>query len=766
MSLNTDITLLAHSVAEEAPPDYRPHLIRFKPGDRVGPYRLIFRVGQGGMGDVYTADRADNLYRRRVALKLMRARLDGPDMTGRFDAERRILASLDHPNISKLVDGGMTEHGVPYVVMEYVDGLPLDEYCKSRKLPIDERIHLFLKVCSAVQYAHRNLIVHRDIKPDNILVNEDGQPILLDFGIAKLLRPELMGMMPSETSAGAQMMTPEFASPEQFLGKRVSTASDVYSLGALAYLLVSGRLPHPGDGLSTVELGRLVCDVEPSPPTPRDATAPADLDAIILKALRKEPESRYLSVEEMAADLRRYLDGFAVQARQGNWQYRTTKFLRRQRVAAAFSTVLALVLIASSIILISFGRSLKTERDLAAGSMDFMWQLLDGADPNGSHPAQTTAARQLLDEASKRLLDNNGKLNSSTLRPEVRAMLTEKIGDVYNQLGAYDRAEPMFALSLQLIDKLGQSESGDAARVHVRMADLLRHLDQYDRAEQEARRSLEIRVRRFGRKHEQVADSLNVTGILLQIRGKATEAEAVFREAVEIRRKVLKADDPLLALSISNLGNMLRDKDDFDGARSSFEEALSIRRKAFGNDHPKVGSSLLQLGKIATLQKRFDDAVTLSTEGVRLARKAYPPDHPDLGSALGEYGKALATAGRFAQSEPVLLEALEIQRKANGLNSIPASFAEAALAATYIDLKRYHEAEPLQQHAVAIRQQKLGSKHRFTLGAKAQLGDLLLRLAKPTEAAVVFQAVLASNDDPAKPHMVKAKQGLAKALFH
>jgi serine/threonine-protein kinase len=607
-----------------------------------------------------------------------------------------------------------------------------------------------------VQYAHRNLIVHRDIKPDNILVGEDGRPILLDFGIAKLLRPELLGIKANETRAGSHLMTPEFASPEQFRGDRVSTASDVYSLGVLLYVLVCGNLPHSPEDLELADFARRVCEQDPLPPSLRiadpDARPSADIDAIVMKALRKEAESRYLSVEELAADLHRYLRGFPVRAREGNWRYIAAKFLRRHRLAVAFSAVMAVVLAASGIALYSFSRSAARQRDIANGSVEFVMDLLEGGDPN-SRGDRVIAARALLDEASSRLLENKFRAD-----PEVRFVLASKIGDIYRQLGAYERSEPLFQLALQVAKETGGERSRDAANVLVRLADLHREMGKVEVAEAEARRALEVNRQLFGNRSQQTADALNITGILLQIRGKHDEAEAVFREAVEVRRKVLSPTDPFLALSLGNLGNILRDKGDSAGARQCFEEALQIRRKAFGNEHPRVASSLGQLSQIAVAEKRFDEAVTLAEQCVRISRKAYQGDNPDLARALLHYGNALLEVKRFEESETALVEALQIQQKARGPEAVETSFVESALASNYAASGRLAEAETLRAHVFEIREKKLGRLHPRTVDARLLLVDLLIERGKPATARRFLDELAALDLDAG------TKQKLDRAL--
>jgi serine/threonine protein kinase len=304
-------------------------------GRHVGPYRIQKLLGRGGMGAVFLANRDDDQFRKVVALKLLRFETDEPAVLARFRNERQILAALDHPNIAALYDGGSTEEGLPYIVMEYVAGEMLTTYCDSRALPIPDRLRLFRQVCDAVQYAHQKLIVHRDLKPSNILVTREGVPKLLDFGIAKLLlSPELLGEAAFKTQTGAAMMTPEYASPEQIRGEAVSTATDVYSLGAILYEVLTGQLPHPLTLHDPIEMQREICNTDSKPPSALgNAALKGDLDTIVLSALQRDPARRYRSVEQFSEDIHRYLEKRPVLARPDTIRYRLSRFSARNRWA-------------------------------------------------------------------------------------------------------------------------------------------------------------------------------------------------------------------------------------------------------------------------------------------------------------------------------------------------------------------------------------------------------------------------------------------------
>ena len=324
-------------------------------GRQIGSYRILHQLGRGGMGTVYLAERADEQYRKRVAIKLLKPGEDDSQLVRRFSNERQMLAVLDHPNIVKLLDAGVADDGTPYFVMDYIEGQPIDEFCQTRGLSIPERLTLFRQVCAAVHYAHRNLVVHRDLKPSNILVTPDGVPKLLDFGIAKLLLPEY-GSMAIGLTRSMQPMTPEYASPEQMSGQPITTSSDVYSLGVLLYRLIAGRHPYEMGTKTAAELERIVCHTIPERPTLAARAASggkwsgaSDIDNIVMMAMRKEPQRRYPSAEHLSEDIRRYLANAPVIACPDTVRYRAGKFVGRHRIGVTASALAAVALVATAI---------------------------------------------------------------------------------------------------------------------------------------------------------------------------------------------------------------------------------------------------------------------------------------------------------------------------------------------------------------------------------------------------------------------------------
>ncbi|HEY9660565.1 MAG TPA: serine/threonine-protein kinase, partial [Allocoleopsis sp.] len=472
-------------------------------------YRLVAIVGMGGAGTVYLGERADRAYSAQVAIKVVANTQLSHEIQRRFFAERQILANLNHPYIGRLLDAGETFFDEPFLVMEYVHGEPIDRFCDNQRLTVEERISLFLKICEAVQYAHRNLIVHRDLKPGNILVNKEGIPKLLDFGIAKLLDESAQAILQDGTVAHTRvhdrLLTPEYASPEQIRGQPVTTTSDVYALGIVLYELLTGTRPYTVNALSQLELERSICIQDPLKPSQmiaslaRHITQPhstlgdinliptarkssfkklqqtleGDLDAIVMKALRKEPEKRYSSVEHLMDDLNRHLHQEPVDARQGNRWYYTQRFIKRHTLGVIAGTTALLALMAVAIILSIQAHQLKQQRDIAKQERDkatqeneraetvsnFMLDVFTAADPFQSQDKQVTA-KELLDKAANKI---ESTLND---QPEVKARLLEAIGEAYGNQGSTENAIRYLEEAIVATQSIKKPDIGHLARLH------------------------------------------------------------------------------------------------------------------------------------------------------------------------------------------------------------------------------------------------------------------------------------------------------------
>ena len=441
---------------------------------RVGPYQVLRRIAIGGMGSVYEAVRADDQYEMRVAIKSLRRSVESELALRRFRYERQILANLSHPNIAALLDGGVTDEGQPYFVMEYVDGAPITQWCDEHRLGLRARLVLFLQVCAAVQHAHQNLVIHRDLKPGNILVTADGTVKLLDFGIAKLLREEEGSDQLPATQGGARLFTPDYASPEQVRGLPVRTASDVYALGVVLFELLTGRRPFDLQGRLLAELEQIVCSEPPPRPSATITSAAwqamqfrsgararsrleGDLDAIILTALRKEPDRRYGSADQMARDLRSYLDGMPVTARPDDIGYRIAKFIRRRRVEVVAAAAVVIALIGGIVTTTHQAKTAKQERNSATAIRDFLTTMLGAADPGAL--GRDVTVREVLDSAAVRA-------DTLAAEPEIGAEIREVIGNTYLGLGEYEPAIAQYDLALALRHRIspdGDYATGDSA---------------------------------------------------------------------------------------------------------------------------------------------------------------------------------------------------------------------------------------------------------------------------------------------------------------
>jgi serine/threonine-protein kinase len=461
-------------------------------------------------------------------------------MLARFRTERQILANLDHPNIARLLDGGVTEHDLPYLVMEHVDGVPIDQYCRDARLPLESRLQMFLQVCSAVEYAHRNLVVHRDIKPANILTSPNGEPTLLDFGIAKLLDPELESA--PQTRTAERLMTPEYASPEQIRGEPITTATDVYGLGVLLYELLAGVRPFRAEGGASLkqdpfQLVRSICEDEPPPPsitaTRNRSLSPADprklkgdLDKIVLMALRKEPVRRYASVRQLAADVEAYLGGYPIQARMDAWGYRSGKFLRRHKAGAATAALAILVLVGGSIAMAVLAGRATREQNIAQREAQFLATMFQAATPEVAR-GRTITARDLLDQGAQRL---DRELAG---QPEVRAAMLENIGLAYRNLGLADQALPIARNAFDLNVQTHGAQSEESASSLFLLASLYRDQGKYAQAEPLFRQLKSIRGKIPGPKNANLAQSLAALGEVLYLQNKDAEAEPVLRESIK-----------------------------------------------------------------------------------------------------------------------------------------------------------------------------------------------------------------------------------------
>ena len=725
-------------------------------GERFGPYRVLREIGHGGMGAVYLAERADGQFEQQVALKLVRDPAGSGDLLARFLRERRILARLTHPNIARLLDGGVSEDGRPFLAMEYVDGTPLTHYCDERRLGLDARLRLFLDACAAVGYAHRSLVVHRDLKPGNILVATDGSVKLLDFGIAKMLEPDTGMEATTLTVAGFQMLTPEYAAPEQVRGEPLTTATDVYGLGAVLYELLSGRRPHRFHRRSLAEVARVLSETPPEPPSSattrwaseeggadhtggRDSvriadargTTPhhlrrrlsGDLDAIVLTALRQEPERRYPSPEALADDIRRHLGRRPVTARRDSVLYRLGRFARRNRIALAASVVAVAALVAGLIGATWQARAASRHALRAERVRQFVVDLFEAADPDNPG-GDTITARALLDRGTARLE------TELAAEPDMRADMLGVLGKIYQRLGLYEQARPLLEEAKGARERLAGAHDLETAQSSSDLASLLYDQGEYASAEELARAALRVRRDLLGPRDTLVGTSVSNLAAILDAQGSLAGADSLYRVALAINRE--RGSPAAVASSLSDLSVALWREGEYAEATPLAEEALSMRREIYGRDHTEVAVSLLNLATILTATGDYERAESLLRECLAMRRRLLGDRHPDVGLALNNLGNLLRLEGRLEESEEVSREALTIRREALGAEHPDVAASLNNLGVVQYMRGEWAAASDAFEDALGIWRKTLGENHPSVLtglnnlgAARREQGDLV-----------------------------------------
>jgi len=740
--------------------------------EQVGPYRLLERIGRGGMGTVYLAERADGEFEHRVAVKLLRRGLDTDDVVRRFLAERQILASLDHVNIARLLDGGTTGDGRPFVVMEHAHGVPITEYCDTGRLSIPERLALFEHVLRAVRHAHRHLVIHRDLKPSNILVTEDGVVKLLDFGIAKLL-DDTDGGATGLTRTGVRLLTPGYASPEQLTGTPVTTASDVFQLGLLLYELITGVRPFGDSETSPQEFerrtleapverpSRRIARLEREPATvdegddvaelaARRGTGPArwrrllsgDLDDITEMALRKEPDERYASVDQFLNDLARYRDGDPVVASAGALRYRMSKFVGRNRSGVAAAAVLLLIAAGYVATLNVQSRRIAAERDRAQIEMRraeqvtaFMTSVFGGADPGETLGDEVTAA-ELLERGAERVETELAD------EPELRAEMLHALGDAYRGLGAYDRASELLGQAVALRRQIYGSEHEKVAESLEKLGVVHSQVRNFAAAELPLEEALAIRRAVHDAGDQRVANAAANLAVAYVDLGRTDEAEALMRESVESSRVDPGPDSIEYVNGIATLARVLRTSGDLTGAEALYREALPKQRELFGPGSTQLMSTLNNLGYLLKLRGELAEAAQHYREALDLHATIYGRGHPNTLIISNNLGVVFRDQGDIVSMVALNREDVEaaVERWPGGHWRVGATYQSLGIA--LLQSNDYAEADTPLAEAVRIYDEQLGPFHSWTARAGAWLATSHALQERHEEAARVFDVVL------------------------
>jgi len=780
-------------------------------GSQLGPYRVTELVGQGGMGAVYAAVRDDELFKQKVAIKVVRRGMDSGFVLNRFQAERRILASLDHPNIARLVDGGSTADGRPYFVMEFIEGQPLNEYCAANYLSIADRIKLFRQVCGAVQYAHQKLIAHRDIKPSNILVNREGAPKLLDFGIAKLLDPAQMEGDPARTATMMRMMTPDYASPEQVRGLQISTATDIYSLGAVLYELLTGERPHRLSNYTPTEIERVICETEivrPSEAASKADLLPAkqqrqltgDLDNIILMAMRKEPERRYQSAEQFSDDLRRHLEKLPVIARADTIRYRASKFVRRHKAGVA-ATAIVIVSLLGGLVATNYQarRAERRFQQVRKLANTFLFDFHDKIQPLPG----STEAREMVVKTAREYLDSLAQEsgNDSALQLEL-AQAYLKVGDVQGDSAAANLGHPEAALesyrkALALARKLAPGDENNIqalrllATCYYKLGHLQSEMGDPAKGIQMLRQSQDMEEKVYARSGENQQDMK----LLVRIYERVGDAEMKDRDAVaalQTYRRALPLVERLAVLAPGHLtqyglsqvhariGDALAFRADLASTMESYSKSLTIREKIVSQNPANAtyrrelmmdynwmgdcsgGLVFFNVGDKAAALRYYQKALEIS-EALATADPKDTRAQMDLAISYGKVGDMLSEfepaqgVEHYRKAMVIILGLLEIQ---------PTQFSYQRRKAMYLR----SQATPLHKlgdHEGAIRSlrqsleliQKLAAERPDNVQAQGdlhitlnQLGDELLEKQNFDSAGEHYRQALESAESYLATH--------------
>lgn len=703
---------------EAEPPHSAP------PPDEIGAFRIVRPLGSGGSSRVWLAARHDGSHERLVAIKIPHDDAE-PELIRRFLAERRVLASLDHPHIARLFDSGTTDDGRPYFVMEYIPGTPVDLWCDRQRLGIEARIRIFRKVCDAVHYAHQHLVVHRDIKPGNILVTADGEPKLVDFGIAKLLDPVHDD---ATTRNGLAPLTLAYASPEQLSGRDVATPSDVYSLGLVLYRLLCGRLPdasrqrdaaatpQPPSALvgntsgSDADLG-LASSVEARAAT--RGTDPkrlrrrlrGDLDRIAVKAIHPEPERRYASCDQLSQDLARELAGLPILARPDSWSYRTRRWMSRNPVAAALALGLLASLVAFSAVMGVQTRRLAAARDraereqaLAERTTNLVVDLFELSDPERAR-GRTVSARELLAQGVVRVQAQFAHL------PLQRATLLSTLGTLHHKVGLYREARSLLEQAVELQRASGADPSSLAESL-IRLGELADDQGHSSRALESLREGLELRQATLGEDDPAVAEARTHLAAALVHAGELGAAEPLLRQALATLRGS-GAPPSSRAVALNELALLHMEQGRPEVAEPLLREARALWESNLGADHPHVATALSNLGAVLARQGRHREAVQSYGRALAIRRRVLHPEHPDIPLTLHNLAGSQIALGRFDAADSALQEVLAAHRRIYGDESLEVAktlSARAGLAQRqgHLELaeKRFEEALEIGRRAM------------------------------------------------------------------
>ena len=701
-----------------------------KLGEKIGVYELDSVIGEGGMGTVFKAKRVDTEFDSKVAIKVIHRQCLNSETLKRFKSERQILANLNHPNIAHLIDGGTTDSGLPYLVMEYIEGKNLIDYCKQKQIGFKARIQLFMQVCEAVNYAHQNLIVHRDIKPANILVTREGQIKLLDFGVAKILNPDEYSKSVAETQIEMRILTLENAAPEQVLGEKVTTRTDVYALGTLLFQLLTEEKIFNLKEQYRKTFEKAICEQMPTKPSKAISNTNSlvnvkipegsfltlnaaknklkgDLDNIILKSLQKEPKRRYQSVEQFHNDINRYLNHYPVKAQPDEFLYLARKFTQRHKLGVLFSSISALFIIMFVGLLSVQNHTIKNQIEMikkqtAIANMEaensrqvsnFLLDIFSSSDPNENAGENLTAADLL----------SQGKDKINTLEtPKIKARLLETLARIYQKLGSYQEATGLIEQSLGIYINTSDTTDLEMARVYYRLGKIQYELGEYDNAIQILDRSTKFYdTSELLDEYERTAP-LIVKAIIYSEQQKYKKAKDLDESILELVLRKFTKKSREAGEAYTNLGAVLRHLGDLSGSEKMIRAGLAARISSLGNISLETGHSYNQLASTLSLQGKNEEAIEPALKGLKIRRSIYKTDHAEIAASLGNLAKIYSKLDMLDESEKARRESIEILKQLFGYDHAYVAGSLSSLGLLLINKKDYENAERVFQEALQI----------------------------------------------------------------
>jgi tetratricopeptide (TPR) repeat protein len=716
-------------------------------GVSIGCWRIQRELGRGGMGVVMLAERNDGQFEQRVALKLIKRGMDSDAVLSRFLHERRILARLSHPNIARLLDGGLSTDGRPFFVMEFVEGTPLVDYCTANSLGLRARVECILQICAALQFAHRQLVVHLDIKPSNVIVTAAGDVKLLDFGIAKLLDDGPAGPSMHTRTQTQRPLTAGYAAPEQLLGEPVSTATDVYGLGCLLYEVLTG-LRVNAQATSVEEARQGIARGEPLAPSkaaliggvpgisPRRLRG--DFDTIVLKALKREPERRYATVEALANDLRRCLDEQPIAARRDTLRYRTAKFVARNPAGVALAALACIGLLTATTIALSQASSARAAALRAQAVTNYLVGIFQVADPKGTPGGLKLSAREVLDVGTKQM-----QLQLAE-QPQLEASFSLVLGKIYGGLGENERAIALLqrALALHPVEEQDRISPADTLALLARA--------QYETGDYVAaiRSSAEASTEHHARgisESAMIAQDLALQGEISRRQGEFSRGEDLLTQALEMSRKVLQAPDPQIAGHLNQLAALYGDMGRIEQATALTEQSLSMFRTLYGDNHLDVAENLVNLGVFRMQTEHIAQALPAFDEAIAIYRRLLPNDHPLHALALANEARAFDRLKRYREADPLYREALAMQRRVLGNQHPDLATTLNNLAVLRMHLDDFSGSAAFSREAMAVWAAQGKTEHPFALISKGHLAVALREAGDLVQAERITREVLAAR---------------------